>query len=88
MFLSDLLEFLSGIVVFIVGLALAIFLLMVLWAWQVGPRACTEFGEGMKAQTEYKFWRGCFVTMPDGKVLPENIAMDVMRQEYRVEVKK
>ncbi len=88
MFVSEILEFLGGIVVFIIGLAAAIFLLMVLWAWQVGPRACGEYGEGMKVATEYKFWYGCFVTMPDGRTLPESIARDVLRQEYRVEVKK
>ena len=44
--------------------------------------ACAAFGEGMKLQTEFRFWYGCFVTMPDGRIMPTHIAEDVMRKEY------
>lgn len=84
--LADILEMTAAISTLIVGCGAAVFLLMSLWAWQVGPRMCTAFGEGMKLETHHAFWHGCFVTMPDGRTLPKNVAEKVLQQEYRLEV--
>lgn len=88
MYLSDFVKMLLVVAGFLVVVATTIFLLAALWAWQIGPRACAEYGEGMNVSTEFKFFQGCFVALPDGRMLPESIARDVLRQEYRVEVKK
>jgi hypothetical protein len=84
---DDALEFVFFIFGIVISAAAAIFSCFVLWAWLIGPSECEEFGSGMRLKTEYKFWQGCFVTMPDSRVLPESIARDVMRQEYKVQVK-
>jgi hypothetical protein len=77
-------------VVFIVGAivvgAMTIFLLCALWAAYPGPKACEAWGDEMHVKTVYRFWYGCFVTMPDGQVLPESIAVKVLQQKYGVEV--
>lgn len=86
--MDDLLQFLAFMVTAIVGIALAIFLCMVLWAAWPARETCQAFGEGMKTKTEYRFWYGCFVTMPNGEILPESIARDVLKQRYAVEVKQ
>lgn len=86
--IDDMLAFMGVMVGLVLALAFAVFLCMVLWAWIPGPLSCTALAEGMHVKTEYRFWYGCFVTMPDGRILPESIARDVLKQEYRVDIKQ
>lgn len=84
--IEDGIRLLVGVVTMIGGIAATMFLLMSLYAWQLGPRECAAFGEGMRLETRYLFWSGCFVTMPDGRTLPKDVAEKVLQQEYRIEV--
>lgn len=84
--MDDFLLFVGAVISFIVAAAATIFLLMAFWAAYPGPKACDAWGDEMHVKTVYRFWYGCFVTMPDGQVLPESIARDVLRQKYGVEV--
>lgn len=87
----DILKLIGQIAACVVGGAVAIFavvfLVSAMYATLWGPYGCEAFGEGMKVKTEWRFWYGCFVTMPNGEILPESIARDVLRQRYSVDVK-
>lgn len=61
---------------------LSVFFIMALYTQFWARPSCQAYGEGMKVTTEFRFWYGCFVTMPDGRVLPQHIAETVLRQEY------
>ena len=85
--LDDIITFVSVLFGGICIFAGTIFLLMVLWATWPGPLMCEAYSQGMKVKTEYKFWYGCFVTMPDGQILPESIANTILKQEYKLNIK-
>ena len=85
-FTDEFVSFVLFIFVAIVSFALTFFLLAFLWCAGPGKWACEDFGKGMQAKTEYHFWYGCFVAMPDGKILVESDARKVMQQEYRLEL--
>ena len=88
----DILKLIGQAIAAIVGVAVGLFSLVfiigALYATLWGPYGCVAFGEGMKLKTEWRFWYGCFVTMPSGEILPESIARDVLRHRYSVEVKQ
>ena len=84
--MDDAIAFVCFIVGAILTGAAAIFLCCALWAAYPGPKACEAWGDEMHVKTVYRFWYGCFVTMPDGQVLPESIAVKVLQQRYGVEV--
>lgn len=84
--IDDIVEFM--IFMFIEGGAFFTVLFLALLLWTAGPEkwGCEDFGQGMGLETEFKFWHGCFVKMPDGEVLPVSIARKVLEQRYAVKV--
>jgi len=40
----------------------------------------------MSVKTDFKFWHGCFVTLQDGTVVPEDVAIKVLSNKYSVEM--
>ena len=67
---------------------LSVFFISAVWTYTWYRPACEDFGKGMKLHTEFHFWHGCFVTMPDGRVLPDSTAKDILRQEYLFKFKQ
>lgn len=70
----------------IIALAASIFAVIALWAWLGGPPDCKAFGEGMKLETTYSFWGGCFVKMKDGELLTKDGAIKVLTQRYKADI--
>jgi hypothetical protein len=88
----DFLRIVGQIALVVVGgaaaLFAAIFIFSAMYASLWGPNSCAAYGEGAKLKVEWRFWHGCFVTMPDGRIMPESDARAVMKQEYRVDLKQ
>ncbi len=76
--------FAAAIVFFIFAALLGIdALYSVTW----GPASCAQFGEAMHMKTEWRFWPGCFVTLPDGSVMPREPYEKNLMQNYKVQIK-
>lgn len=69
------------------GCVIVIFGLCALWAWTAGPKSCESYGRYMGLKTTFDFWNGCFVEMPNGEILPKDIANKVLSNEYQIKVK-
>lgn len=87
-YIKDAIELVAIVFTTLVGLMAIAFLFVALAALTIGPQSCAAYGEAMSLRTEFEFWNGCFVEMADGRVLPEDVANDVLRQEYRVKLEK
>ena len=79
---DDLLHFLG----FVTVLICTLLFIGCLYSWTIGPKACDEYGSAMNVESKHYFWSGCYVKMPDGRTLPKDIAKDVLRQEYKVQI--
>ena len=84
--MRDILEVMAFMVGIIAAVVFALFITVATYAVTIGPKSCEAYGANMSVSTKYEFWYGCFVTMPNGEVLPESVALDVLRQKYKVEV--
>ena len=78
----------GGIIAAAIGIFLFVFVLCALFTVLWADPACKAFGDGMQLKTEFRFWYGCFVTMPDKRILPKDVAINVLRQEYQFNVKQ
>lgn len=85
--MRDVFEFVGIVVGIIVGSAASVFLTMALWAYTAGPFSCAGFEHHTGMSTSYDFWAGCFVELPDGRVLPEDIAREIWKKDYKVSIK-
>lgn len=84
----DLIEATVFCVMVVAGMALAIFMGFAVWAWTGGPATCEAFGKHARMETSFDFWAGCFVTMPDGRVLEKDIARAIWKKDYKVSIGK
>lgn len=86
--MDDLVEFLIFIVTAALVVLLTILLCMSLWT--AGPTrwACEDYGKASGNKTEFFFWYGCIVTLPDGSVLPRRDAeaAALRRHQHRLEI--
>ena len=84
--MNELVALIVGVVLVIASAAFTIFVTAAAWAAWPGPKICEAYGEGMHLKTEYRFWYGCFVTLPDGSVLPEKTATQLLGQKYGIKI--
>lgn len=77
-----------ALVAVIILVVLTAFLCMCVWTATVERPICREFGAGMKLETQFNFWAGCFVVMPDGERLPKSLAEKVLVQRYKLQVEE
>lgn len=80
--LEDLFIFLSMILTVVV----AGFIIACLGSATVAPAQCSSLGAAMKVKTDYYFWKGCFITLPNGETVPEDVALKIMQQKYQINV--
>lgn len=78
----------GGIITVLLTLFFSAFLIAALWTQFWYRPACAAFGEGMQVKTEFRFWYGCFVTLPDERILPLSIAESILRQEHLLKYKQ
>lgn len=73
------------------GIFMTVFLVMILWTAGPSTWACEDYQKVTKLPTTMLFWSGCFVTMPDGAVLPKHQAQEIIgrnyQHKYQIEVK-
>lgn len=81
--MSDLLELVVIIFVMLTAIIVSAFLCICLWCAGPAKWACEDFGGGMQLKTDYRFWYGCFVTMPGGEILPHSIAKETIKRQYQ-----
>lgn len=86
--MDELFSIMGFMMAIILALALTVFGINAVWAWTGGPASCKAFNEHTGMHTSYDFWAGCFVTMPDGRTLPRDIARSIWEKDYKVNIEQ
>lgn len=86
--IEDVFVGLVTLIMAVLTLMVAIWLMTLLYALGPGKWACEDFGRGMAVKSEYFFWEGCFVTMPNGERLPQSVATRVLQQRYELKTEQ
>ena len=84
--MDELFGFVGLWVATILAIVLTIFGIGAVWGWTGDPASCKAFNEHTGMRTSYDFWAGCFVTMPDGRTLPKDIAISIWEKDYKVNI--
>ncbi|RLI66347.1 MAG: hypothetical protein DRO67_01185 [Candidatus Asgardarchaeum californiense] len=52
----------------------------------VSPLSCRDFGKYTGMKTTHSFWDGCFVELPDGRIVQKSVFNDITQKEYKVKI--
>ncbi|MHB8413900.1 MAG: hypothetical protein ACYDB1_00700 [Acidiferrobacteraceae bacterium] len=86
--MDDFLDFMILLLLAFSTLAILILAIVFLWAAIPARLGCNAFSEATHLHTDYRFWYGCFVTMPDGSIVTDDVAMKILGNKYQLKFKK
>jgi len=90
--MNDFFDLVIGVIGIILSGAFAFFLIACLWTAGPDRWACKDYSEASGMKTEFRFWYGCFVTLPDGTIMKRSDAEKVIvrkfQHRYQIEIDK